>query len=164
MKQPTPEMIEAGRMVLLDATGAGHRPGLIEAMYNAMREAEVPDMTHTPDELVEAAEAFVRARFDAIGKGSAKTADRVTPGQITDAALSEVSAFRRFQAALALPRRTEAELLAQGAADERERLAIRADADNATVTCVECDFNGVDGGATIHSQPLADWLRNQGGE
>jgi hypothetical protein len=56
MNKPTPAMIEAGRMVLLDATHHGHRPELIEAIYGAMREAA--GRTFAPFALIAAAEAL----------------------------------------------------------------------------------------------------------
>ena len=40
--QPTDEMIEAGRMALVDATGHGYGPELVRAVYDAMRGAETP--------------------------------------------------------------------------------------------------------------------------
>ena len=154
--KPTPEMIEAGRMVIVDATGHGYSPELIEAIYSAM----MPASTIVPDELVKAAEAFFRAYWHLSGTAASQCANRITPEEMACAAEEHSKAFRRLEDALSLPRRTEADIRA----DERERLARIADADNASVTCVDCDFNGVDGGATIHSSSLADWLRSQGGE
>jgi len=43
MSNPTDEMIEAGRMVLLDATGHGYGPELVRAVYDAMQ-ALAPDL------------------------------------------------------------------------------------------------------------------------
>ena len=40
--QPTDEMIEAGRMALVDATGHGYGPELVRAVYDAMQ-AVAPD-------------------------------------------------------------------------------------------------------------------------
>jgi hypothetical protein len=38
--KPTNEMIEAGRMVLVDTTGHGYGPKLVRAVYDAMRGSE----------------------------------------------------------------------------------------------------------------------------
>lgn len=42
---PTEEMVEAGRMALVDATGHGYGPDLIRAVYAAMQAVAHPDAT-----------------------------------------------------------------------------------------------------------------------
>jgi len=74
------------------------------------------------------------------------------------------SAVNELRAALTLPRRTEAELLAQGAADERERLA------KVAIGISDRDVFGsaqMDGSLRLSVDDwveLAMWLRAQGGD
>jgi hypothetical protein len=136
---PTDEMIEAGRMVLVDATGHGYGPDLVRAVYDAMRGAEAPAIV--PDELVTAAARATDLLHDAV-------LSHVDEGWKYAAG----SAVKELRAALNLPRRTEAELLAQGAADERERLATKIEREE-----MKMEQN-------VSVSAVVKWLRSQGGE
>jgi len=124
--KPTDEQIEAGRMVLVDATGHGYRPELVRAVYDAMRGADAPDIV--PDELVKAGRellAATDARDTCIAFGEAHAEESERCGL----------AWASFRKALSLPRRTDADIRA----DERERCAASCDASADTMDVIAND-------------------------
>ena len=145
--KPTDEMIEAGRMVLVDKTGHGYGPDLVRAVYDAMRGAEAPAIV--PDELVKAVEVYLTWRDE----GRMNALHEADPIQRFRRRNAEYEDMRKMLGtALAIPRRTEADIRA----DERERLAKLCGV-GLVVGC--CDNGGVS-----FFQDLPDWLRSQGGE
>jgi len=138
MTEPTDKQIEAGRMALVDATGHGYGPELARAVYDAMRGAEA--LAIVPDELVHAAEEVVRWAREL--QYFSEHGTQLAP------------VFTSLYVALSLPRRTEAELLAQGAADEWERMAKLADRQRCASDCC----------ARVDAEVALRWLRSQGGE
>jgi len=140
--QPTDEMIEAGRMVLVDTTGHGYGPELVRAVWEAMRDAEAPAIV--PDDLVMAAARATDLLHDAV-RGHVDEGWKYVAG----------SAVKELRAALACPRKTEADIQA----DERERLA--AEMMDRTPKSIEA---GLAVFIRAEREIIADWLRSQGGE
>jgi hypothetical protein len=118
MTSPTPEMIEAGRMALVDGTGHGHSPELVRAVYDAVSGHDVlagpPSPVIVPDELVKAAEMARKLLLDGVS-GHIDDGWKYTAGSTANA----------LKAALSLPHRTEADIRA----DERLRAVADAASD-----------------------------------
>ena len=57
MSDPSDEMIEAGRMVLVDTTGHGYGPELVRAVWEAMRDAEADIRADERERLAKLADA-----------------------------------------------------------------------------------------------------------
>ena len=141
MSEPTPEMIEAGAKYL-NESGSGKSGDIAEGTYLAMRGVEAPAIV--PDELVKAAARATDLLHDAVRS-------HVDEGWKFAAG----SAVKELRAALAIPRRTEADIRA----DEWERLAKLADAESAD----EATYEGI-AGIEWGWLDIAEWLRSQGGE
>ena len=133
MSEPTPEMIEAGAKYL-NESGSGKSGDIAEGIYLAMRGVEAPAIV--PDELVRAAARAADLLHDAVRS-------HIDEGWKFAAG----SAVNELRAALAIPRRTEADI-------EKaliERLAKLA---------MELNWSA----AGDDGSDIAEWLRSQGGE